>query len=206
MREYICSNTLPILILGNITQLVWWLTNIRDASIHLHYCPSSDAQTLSSCCEYTLQLKIGFIYFLYTGQSQLFGPSQPFVARDVGCWWDVDIWLTLTLKHVSGRGLTSTQTFLCVWRAPRCVSIADLFLVANVIETLTFTCLQLSYSCTERCCKCLKTWTLKGWVSGKNFKKILASSFHFFPFLYDVILSEWWHLSFRRILQWILAP
>lgn len=81
MREYICSNTLPILILGNITQPVWWLTNIRDASIHLHYCPSSDAQTLSSCCEYTLQLKIGFIYFLYTGQSQLFGPSQPFVAR-----------------------------------------------------------------------------------------------------------------------------
>lgn len=58
--------------------------------------------------------------------------------------------LTLTLKHVSGRGLTSTQTFLCVWRAPRCVSIADLFLVANVGETLTFTCLQLSYSCTER--------------------------------------------------------
>lgn len=163
MREYICSNTLPILILGNITQPVWWLTNIRDASIHLHYYPSSDAQTLSSCCEYTLQLKIGFIYFLYTGQSQLFGPSQPFVAR-VGDGITLPCHLNPAID-INAKTCEWTRSNLdpnfFVWRAPRCVSIADLFLVANVGETLTFTCLQLSYSCTER--DVANVWKLELW-------------------------------------------
>lgn len=106
-----------------------------------------------------------YLFFIYRSVSVIWSFSA---ICGKSWWWHHTVtWiqtLTLTLKHVSGRGLTLPHTFfffLCVWRAPRCVSIAALFLVANVGETLTFTCLQLSYSCTERDVE--NVWKLELW-------------------------------------------